>query len=402
MASDATSGVPGFSEAFTGLRLFLRGLPAPVHQAVFLYGMQRSGCLRCGLCSHSIYDCPHVKGNVALVCDMDGKAMRKWAAVAGQELLLFSAAASTTSYLEGVKARQASGVIQRERPPRRVGQPTATAPASLCAKPAAKPLPKARAVPAATHSSKPATPALAKPPAPLPTPPLVRNPKSPSRAFLSQIVAAKPPKVPPKASRVFAFAAPSTAVATVPIEAPPATPPRQPVRSGYVVEDVDAPETSLQDWNLPPEEEWSVDNTALDRLPCRRGWTTAHSRVAGDLEMPLRVSGRRRRATPESSPQPTKQLCRESRRVPGQLRPFPRVASSPSGGAEGAAAHSGTVDYEAWDVQRYKKAGTLEARGRFWQMASEAARERLTAELLKLPADTAALVQAKTKKWISA
>ena len=54
------------------------------------------------------------------------------------------------------------------------------------------------------------------------------------------------------------------------------------------------------------------------------------------------------------------------------------------------------------DVQRYKTAHALDARGRLWQLASEAARERMSAELLKLPAGTAALVQAKEQKWIAA
>ena len=134
---------------------------------------------------------------------------------------------------------------------------------------AAKPLPKASGGPANASPLRGSAAASAKPPACspglVPVPPLVRNPKSPPRlqsAQPSKPSAPKPSKAPPKVSKA----------SPAPLAAPPVTPPRQRVasHSSYTIEDADLSEASTQDWNLPPEEEWGLDNTALDRLPARR------------------------------------------------------------------------------------------------------------------------------------
>ena len=59
------------------------------------------------------------------------------------------------------------------------------------------------------------------------------------------------------------------------------------------------------------------------------------------------------------------------------------------------------VDYESWDVKRYQHAVTLDSRRRFWAMASDAAKQRVTNELLQLSPSNNTLKQARTQGWIS-
>ena len=58
------------------------------------------------------------------------------------------------------------------------------------------------------------------------------------------------------------------------------------------------------------------------------------------------------------------------------------------------------VNYEEWDVSRYKRAKTEHARGLFWTHASSVAKEKMVQALLAEPNGSQATVQARQKLWI--
>ena len=171
--------------------------------------------------------------------------------------------------------------------------------------------------------------------------------------------------------------------------------------------DVDMPESDQQqveqgnDWQVAPDDGWDVDQVGFhSHRP-----SMEHGRIAGDLAMAqARLTGSRRRrpGTPSGSPHPSKfsrmgddeneketHIQQTSSSQPSQdLR---ELLSLPS---------SRRVDYETWDLKRYQHAITVEARRRFWSFASETAKQKLTAELLRLSPSTNTQKQARTMGWL--
>ena len=162
-------------------------------------------------------------------------------------------------------------------------------------------------------------------------------------------------------------------------------------------------------------EEWEANNERMDRPKM-----DATSRIAGDLAMPqahMLGTRRNRPFTPSSSARPAK-VAREracddtARALQYQDQPSQdmllEIAHSGRGqeaapnqdAASSQEAAPTAADYDLWDLARYKRAKTMYARGQFWLLASEESKRRITADLLKDPPSTAAVVQAKQMKRI--
>ena len=58
------------------------------------------------------------------------------------------------------------------------------------------------------------------------------------------------------------------------------------------------------------------------------------------------------------------------------------------------------VDYETVDLQRYQRFITLESRRRFWTLAPDAVKQRVTDELLQLSPSHSTVKQARIQGWL--
>ena len=57
-------------------------------------------------------------------------------------------------------------------------------------------------------------------------------------------------------------------------------------------------------------------------------------------------------------------------------------------------------DHDTWTLERYVQARQFSARQRFWQAASEAAKQRMVLALYAQPSGSAVTVQARENGWI--
>ena len=442
-------------EAVPGLRRFLSSLPLSARSVVLQFNWQRSGCISCYRPDHTIYDCPHVSRERSE--ELARSACQRWCGLIGEELMLLAAAASSDSYVAAAEAR----IRSRARPPfyfRKAGKRvdaisqqhqtvvhSAPAPKQLYqqqrshqgVKPAqppaaiAKPKPSAGATkakptppagqPVQCHDAHDAKQKLFKPSAAqpvqrhdvhinvnmlsgdsspsrqdapiLPLPPLLPTPKgfhptppktsktNNSKPFL--YIGSRPAKSPATAS------GPSAAIAAV------------------TVVDVNSPAASSNkeevceaDWRLSANDDWDVNRVSMD----------SHGRISGDLAMAqakLCGSRRGRPASPAGSPNPKKFVCISDEQHDGDKEAAEPAVSQdlaehkPSQDmADFSSQPSRKTDYELWDLKRYQHAITLEARRRFWKYASEAAQQKLTAELLQLSPGSNTLKQARTMGWL--
>ena len=321
-----------FPEASFGLRVLFRGLPGVVRKAVFTSNLQRTGCIKCGVGPHSVYDCPHL--NASEANELSLGLYKQWATVIGEELMLLGAASTSASYIETAIPRiSARSNLPRRRPrTMKVAQtksglnqcsgltspllplPTvAAAPAQVVIKvaaPPAKPTGSSRSIPAAKASPKSVeSQAQPKPPSPRlePPPELPTAAKHPQQQNNTGKQPAKPAgssrqseKVLQPKSATGAAAVNATNNNVVPISAflvrnkQPARPSKPGARlaasadkqqdqNSTPANDGPAPQSSpteseiiLSDLNT--EEDWENDNVHMDR----RRLAGVH-RVAGDL-----------------------------------------------------------------------------------------------------------------------
>ena len=164
------------------------------------------------------------------------------------------------------------------------------------------------------------------------------------------------------------------------------------------------------------DEEWSDDNVILDNISKLAKQVT---QVVGDLEMikaKMLGSRRSRPFTPGSSARPTKVAREAAVQGNGQVLNFQEGSTQEllAGLSRGANAkesqdlrdldsqseQDGDPKYDEWDLQRYKRAKTVNARGLFWEKASKETKERMVQELLDDEPMAAATVQARQMKWI--
>ena len=170
---------------------------------------------------------------------------------------------------------------------------------------------------------------------------------------------------------------------------------------------------------LPPDSDWLVDATDLDKLaPFVR--TDAPSTVAQmvlDADLAQRLCGQRRarESSPSVTPQPNRSRVLESGvtkfYVPRHLLLDPPSVASSSAAlavpAEVQASQSSeqgagpaSADYDHWTAEIYDHMPKVEHRARFWQFASEAAKARITKHLQSLAPNKARVVQAREQGWI--
>ena len=411
-------------EVAAGLRMLLRSLPPVVRNVVFSSTLQRTGCLKCGIGPHHVYECPHLSREEAV--DLEQKIFRRWVVLVGEELMLYGSSSSTTAYTEGAIARMASRKDLPRRPPRHMKNEAT----------------------AAESSGHPDSPLL---PLPIQRPPMSSSaapvlPASPSRAQLSAIpqqpqgsmqgtpneIAKPKPKPKPSSqqqmlsdkapSNVFsvlskrketaavssAAAATSSAVSNVAISSSFSTPTntRNVSKSSEHVDCVDHQST----------EEWDDDNVILDNISKLAKQVT---QVVGDLEMiKARMLGNRRSRpfTPGSSARPAKVAREAAVQDNGQVLDFQAgstqeilaglstdvvaVESQDLQELDSQSEQGGDPQYDEWDLARYKRAKTVRARGLFWEKASKESKERMVQELLREEPMAAATVQARQMKWI--
>ena len=152
-------------------------------------------------------------------------------------------------------------------------------------------------------------------------------------------------------------------------------------------------------------------------------WTVVRSRhsskarsvAAGDLAMPqAKLTGERRcrPATPSSTPKPAKHSRTLVRKNPTEEEASLVMPSQDRLGQidsdkqsqdllePSSLAPSRRVDYEAWTLERYKHAITIESRRRFWTFASEAVKKKMSAELLLLSPSSNTRKQAHVQGWL--
>ena len=107
-----------FPEACRTLRRMLRGLPSAIYHIVTASNLQMSGCVHCGIGPHCTNDCPFLDKEVA-----ESKAAalyRRWSALIGEELLIFSRSSTTAAYAEAATIRFSNRSDVPSRPPRRM------------------------------------------------------------------------------------------------------------------------------------------------------------------------------------------------------------------------------------------------------------------------------------------
>ena len=78
--------------------MLLRSLPPVVRNVVFSSTLQRTGCLKCGIGPHHVYECQHLSREKAV--DLEQKVFRRWAVLVGEELMLYGSSSSTAAYTD--------------------------------------------------------------------------------------------------------------------------------------------------------------------------------------------------------------------------------------------------------------------------------------------------------------
>lgn len=224
--------VPRFPEVCGWVRRLLGSLVPAVRHVVLEYGLQRSGCLVCGIGPHATHECAKVEQMKAE--EMEGAHCRRWMALVGQELLLFSSAGDTPAYKAGAAARIGAYRTAHRRPRFQRRSPEASPLASeisVAAQPGASPvqpggLPQdSPPIPAAKVPARP-TAQQATSPVPLGAPPR-HSPPRPAAEVPAR------PSVKPAASTQGQGRGPPP----VPLPVRPAVPPEQsaqaaPARTG--------------------------------------------------------------------------------------------------------------------------------------------------------------------------
>ena len=162
-----------------------------------------------------------------------------------------------------------------------------------------------------------------------------------------------------------------------------------------------------QDLNeLSTQHNWEDDNTHLDDAAI----LCSIAKISRDVEMlQASVLGNRRSRefTPGSADRnrPDKFIRIED--TPARLLDFSgapgnaaKSSSTDSSGSNSSQSMELSAEYENWDVERYIQARHFSARHRFWQLASNPAKEKMVRALYDQPAGTHATIQARENGWI--
>ena len=115
-----------FPQVASGLVSLIRSLPAAVRQVVTSSTLQRTGCLKCGIGPHQVFQGPFLSHDEA--ADLERVAYRRWTLLIGEELMMFGAGSSIAAYEESAKARMAARNDLPRRPPRYMTKEAAAAP----------------------------------------------------------------------------------------------------------------------------------------------------------------------------------------------------------------------------------------------------------------------------------
>ena len=107
-----------YPEAAFGLRALFRGLPGVVRRVMFTCNLLRTGCIRCGVGPHSVYDCPFVDALEAN--QMSLRLYKQWSTIIGEELMIFGVASSSANYMDAAISRISARSDLPRRRPRRV------------------------------------------------------------------------------------------------------------------------------------------------------------------------------------------------------------------------------------------------------------------------------------------
>ena len=382
-------------EACYCLRKLLRGLPSAVYRAVIGTNLQRSGCVHCGIGPHSTNECPILGSTAEEKAD---RLYRRWAALIGDELLIFSRSLSTEAYAEGAGLRLSNRNDLPKRRPRRMAttQPSGSASVIPVKKPPVVtdpilPDPAAHATPTVSSQTPKPSPRMSHPLSqPIVPVSILRRDQAPNPStniqpkLMAAPVAIRAPK-----SKAKEQVAGSQSEAVTQNHATP----RDNRNNGYLAAASSEMVVSQDLQELPPDSEWEQCNTHLDDAAL----LLSISRISQDVEMiKARLVGHRRsrELTPSSAQHDrAKFVCVEHSPSPQQLdfRTEATAASSSS---------SVQTEYESWDLERYVQARQLCARQRFWQCASEAAKGRMVQALYGQPAGTPATIQARENGWI--
>ena len=357
-----------FPEAAFGLRSLFRGLPGVVRRAVFTSTLQRTGCIQCGIGPHSVYDCPHLDTTDANW--LSHRLYKQWTTIVGEELMLFGVASTSANYFESAIPRiSARPELPRRRPQKmKVLVPTigSTVNQSHGVSSPLLPLPAGSTDQIKSAAKPPSNPTLRAMPA----------------AKLSPKIAGdQTPKPLSPRQRVSSG---SSSSSTAKSSGTPAAPQNSPTES----------EALLAELNT--DEDWDNDNVHIDR----KRLAGIH-RVAGDLAMPqARLVGTRRgrTSTPGSGDKQTSKKAREEADITARILQFEQPSQDLASSSQSSAQNDG---YDSWDLTRYKRAKTIQARGQFWLLASESARQGMAKALLNEPVGTPARAQAHEMLWIS-
>ena len=170
------------------------------------------------------------------------------------------------------------------------------------------------------------------------------------------------------------------------------------------------PNAKDKEWQMAPGDNWDADRFNMD---VQRHSATVVGQTAGDLAMAqakLSGSRRSRHETPSLSPnQNPSKISRVAEKVansndqssPSQRSPHPaQVSQDMAELPSQPPPTSRKIDYDTWDLKRYQHAVTLESRRRFWTLASEAAKQKITDELLLLSPSANTRKQACAMGWI--
>ena len=395
-------------EVVSGLGVLFRSLPLDIREVLLQCNLQRTGCLRCGIGPHHVYQCPHLSHETA--SEMEQGAYRRWAILIGEELMLYGASSSASVYKESALARMAARHDLPKRPPRRMRGDTASAHPRAQHVRCDSPL-----LPTPSNDLPPVRPAdQGRPPAgrPLPIIPLA----------VSEAKPMAPPK--PAAKKVLDAEknAPKVTILKRGKETPESVKGKQTEvldqgspSSGASVQVIESIQSADDVVIVESAEEWSDNNVIMDISKLAKEVT----RMVGDLEMlKARIVGSRRSRpfTPGSTDRPKKVARDSGNPASGHALDFSESTQEILEKIQEGAVHGSesqdmrdletqsdqesSQKYEDWSILRYKRAKTENARGLFWATASEEAKERMIQALLAEPPGSSCTVQARQKLWI--
>ena len=137
---------------------------------------------------------------------------------------------------------------------------------------------------------------------------------------------------------------------------------------------------------LSTQHNWEDDNTHLDDAAI----LCSIAKISRDVEM-LQASVLGNRRSREFTPGSA------DRNRPDK---FIRIEETPARPLDFSQSMDLSAEYENWDVERYIQARHFSARHRFWQLASNPAKEKMVRALYDQPAGTHATIQARENGWI--